>query len=40
VLGALIADVALGVPHPLAHKFRWRPGLAAADAAGDAARAT
>jgi sarcosine oxidase / L-pipecolate oxidase len=40
VLGALIADLALGVPHPLAHRFRWRPGLAAAGAAGDAARAT
>lgn len=27
VLGALIADIALGVPHPLAAKFRWRPEL-------------
>jgi glycine/D-amino acid oxidase-like deaminating enzyme len=34
-LGALIADVALGVAHPLADKFRWR---AAHDAHGDAAR--
>ncbi len=39
VLGALIADLALGVPHPLAHKFRWRPDLAGATG-GDAARAT
>ena len=28
VLGDLIADLALGEPHPLAHKFRWRPELA------------
>lgn len=28
VLGDLIADAALGVPHPLATKFRWRPDLA------------
>jgi glycine/D-amino acid oxidase-like deaminating enzyme len=35
VLGALIADIALGEPHPLAHKFRWR---SAAPAVGDAAR--
>jgi glycine/D-amino acid oxidase-like deaminating enzyme len=39
VLGALIADTALGVAHPLAHKFRWRPELAGRSA-GDAARAT
>jgi len=39
VLGALIADIALGVAHPLAHKFRWRPGLAGGFV-GDAARAT
>ncbi|MBS1124297.1 MAG: Sarcosine oxidase, partial [Deltaproteobacteria bacterium] len=39
VLGALIADLALGVPHPLAHKFRWRPELAEATR-GDAARST
>ncbi len=38
VLGALIADLALGVPHPLAHKFRWRPELAGRTR-GDAARA-
>ena len=25
VLGDLIADIALGVPHPLAERFRWRP---------------
>ena len=37
VLGALIADIALGVPHPLSHKFRWRPELATASR-GDAAR--
>jgi glycine/D-amino acid oxidase-like deaminating enzyme len=24
-LGDLIADIALGVPHPLAERFRWRP---------------
>jgi glycine/D-amino acid oxidase-like deaminating enzyme len=24
VLGDIIADIALGTPHPLAHKFRWR----------------
>jgi glycine/D-amino acid oxidase-like deaminating enzyme len=45
VLGPLIADIALGVPHPLADKFRWRPGRAGAPGAagapgGDAARAT
>jgi sarcosine oxidase / L-pipecolate oxidase len=39
VLGELIADIALGIPHPLAHKLRWRPGLAD-DSGGDAARAT
>ncbi len=38
VLGALIADLALGEPHPLAHKFRWRPELRA-EGTGDAARA-
>jgi len=27
VLGELIAAAALGEPHPLAHKFRWRPEL-------------
>jgi len=26
VLGPLIADTVLGIAHPLAHKFRWRPG--------------
>jgi glycine/D-amino acid oxidase-like deaminating enzyme len=36
VLGALIADAALGIAHPLAAKFRWRPELAAGH--GDAAR--
>lgn len=30
VLGELIASIALGEPHPLAHKFRWRPELALA----------
>lgn len=39
VLGPMIADIALGVPHPLAHKFRWRPELATASR-GDAARAS
>ncbi|HTL39045.1 MAG TPA: FAD-dependent oxidoreductase, partial [Kofleriaceae bacterium] len=29
VLGDVIADIALGIPHPLAHKFRWRPELTA-----------
>ena len=28
VLGELIATIALGEPHPLAHKFRWRSELA------------
>lgn len=37
VLGALIADLALGEPHPLAHKFRWRPELETVSS-GDAAR--
>lgn len=37
VLGALIADIALGVAHPLAHRFRWRPELAGRTS-GDAAR--
>jgi glycine/D-amino acid oxidase-like deaminating enzyme len=37
-LGALIADIALGVPHPLTEKFRWRTELAA-QSRGDAARA-
>ncbi|MBL9018257.1 MAG: FAD-dependent oxidoreductase [Myxococcales bacterium] len=37
-LGPLIADLALGVPHPLAGKFRWRPELAE-QTRGDAARA-
>jgi len=27
VLGELIATLSLGEPHPLAHKFRWRPEL-------------
>ena len=39
VLGAMIADLTLGLPHPLAHKFRWRPELAR-HTRGDAARAT
>lgn len=38
VLGPLIADLALGVPHPLADLFRWRPELAT-QTRGDAARA-
>lgn len=40
-LGALIADIALGEPHPLAAKFRWRPELAQRGDPfrGDAARA-
>ncbi|HEY5948715.1 MAG TPA: FAD-dependent oxidoreductase [Kofleriaceae bacterium] len=29
VLGDLIAAIAIGDPHPLAHKFRWRPELVA-----------
>jgi hypothetical protein len=29
VLGALIADIALGESHPLAPKFRWRPEITA-----------
>ena len=37
-LGPLIADIALGVPHPLAHRFRWRTDLAD-QTRGDAARA-
>jgi glycine/D-amino acid oxidase-like deaminating enzyme len=37
VLGALIADIALGEAHPLAHKFRWRPELVDSTT-GDAAR--
>lgn len=37
-LGPLIADIALGVPHPLAEKFRWRPALGG-QTRGDAARA-
>ena len=36
-LGGVIADIALGEPHPLTHKFRWRPELATR-ARGDAAR--
>lgn len=39
VLGPLIADIALGEPHPLAHKFRWRAALSALTR-GDAARRT
>ena len=34
-LGDLVADIALGMPHPLAHKFRWRPD---APAGAEAAR--
>ena len=37
VLGELIATLALGEPHPLAHKFRWRPESTAARGA-EAAR--
>jgi glycine/D-amino acid oxidase-like deaminating enzyme len=37
VLGALIADIALGEANQLAHKFRWRPELVA-PFVGDAAR--
>ncbi len=37
VLGDLIATLALGEPHPLAHKFRWRPELTRA-AGAEAAR--
>ncbi len=37
VLGALIADIALGEPQPFAHKFRWRSELVA-PSIGDAAR--
>jgi len=37
VLGELIATLALGEPHPLAHKFRWRPELTSAQPA-EAAR--
>jgi hypothetical protein len=29
MLGDLIASLALGEPHPLEHKFRWRPELVA-----------
>ena len=36
-LGAVIADIALGIAHPLADKFRWRTELAVR-ARGDAAR--
>ena len=39
VLGDLIATIALGDPHPLAHKFRWRtdasPAVEAARYAGE-----
>jgi glycine/D-amino acid oxidase-like deaminating enzyme len=38
VLGELIAKTFLGEPHPLAHKFRWRPELAGVQG-GEAARA-
>lgn len=38
-LGPLIADLATGLAHPLADRFRWRPELAAR-ARGDAARHT
>jgi glycine/D-amino acid oxidase-like deaminating enzyme len=37
VLGELIASLALGEPHPLANKFRWRPELSGARGA-EAAR--
>ncbi|HEY5923141.1 MAG TPA: FAD-dependent oxidoreductase [Kofleriaceae bacterium] len=37
VLGDLIASIALGDPHPLADKFRWRPELALGRG-GEAAR--
>jgi len=39
VLGALIADAALGIANPLAAKFRWRPEIARASR-GDAARSS
>jgi glycine/D-amino acid oxidase-like deaminating enzyme len=32
VLGEMISNIALGEPHPLAHKFRWRPELVSAGA--------
>ena len=38
VIGAIIADTVLGIPHPLTHKFRWRPGLDTWR--GDAARSS
>jgi len=38
-LGPLIADIATGVAHPLAPRFRWRPELVTASR-GDAARHT
>jgi len=39
VIGSIIADTVLGIAHPLAHKFRWRPGLDATWR-GDAARSS
>jgi glycine/D-amino acid oxidase-like deaminating enzyme len=39
VIGPVIADIALGIAHPLAHKFRWRTGLDATGR-GDAARSS
>jgi glycine/D-amino acid oxidase-like deaminating enzyme len=39
VLGAIIADTALGIPHPLARKFRWRRDLDGSWR-GDAARSS
>jgi glycine/D-amino acid oxidase-like deaminating enzyme len=39
VIGPLIADTVLGIAHPLADKFRWRPGLDPSWR-GDAARSS
>ena len=39
VIGPIIADTLLGIAHPLAHKFRWRPGVNAGWG-GDAARSS
>jgi glycine/D-amino acid oxidase-like deaminating enzyme len=39
VIGPVIADIALGIAHPLAHKFRWRTGQVPAWR-GDAARSS
>jgi sarcosine oxidase/L-pipecolate oxidase len=38
VIGAVIADTVLGISHPLASRFRWRPGLDTWQ--GDAARSS